>query len=375
MVEHPDAARTLQAGPPGDPRATERAVQRFTARALSGGAIDDVIRSELTVTSALWLLARLHREGVVRVDDRGFVHGTGIEAAQDVGLVSVAAVTKLVDWSVMDGVLARRGFDLSEEFFQSFETSASLRRRLAIMDHHGDLAGRTILQLGDDELFSVALGLVQDVAHVHVVDADPRVLAAIATEANSLGLPVSTHRVDVLRERVPVDGVDTFFVSCLKDVGGLTVCVANAVAATAGAGSSGYVSFDLDVYKPGLADREIFRDVARMLDRLDCVVTALVEADEFLLGESCAAGLGGFVAAAAEGDPTPLEVGEQLREFADNPRWGPLTLRNGYPDVPFRCGFVARVETGRESLPLAHRTLRFLLKPAGLLDQEPEATS
>src|SRR5204863_4271595 len=164
--------------------------------------------------------------------------------------------------------------------------------------------------------------------------------------------------------RVPVEGVDRFFVSCLKDAGGLTVCVANAVATTLGAGAAGYVSFDVDVYKAGLGDREVFKDMTRMLDRLDCVVTALVPADDFLLDDALLASLGRVVADAAEHDAAPEDVAERLRELGRDPSWAPLTLRNGYPDVPFRSGLVARVETGPESVALARRTLRFLQRAA-----------
>jgi hypothetical protein len=339
-------------------------VQRFITRTLAGGRLDDVVRGELTLPSALWLLAVLCREGMVRVDPTGDVRPAARESASptpsDGGLVDPRLAADTIEWTVMDRVLSRRPYDASAEFFQSFQTPASLRRRLAVMEHYGDLAGQTILQLGDDEMFSVALALAEGVTHVHVADADPRVLTAIAAEAEALGLPLSTHEVDVLRERVPVAGIDTFFVSCLKDAGGLTACMAAAVATTAGPGTSGYVAFDLDVYKLGLTDRQVFQHLGRTLDGLECVVTTLLPCDDYLLDDARLADLGQLVVAAAASGATPEDVAERLRHLAGQTKWRPLTLRNGYPEVRFRSGMLARIETGAKSVQLAQRTLRFL---------------
>jgi Branched-chain polyamine synthase A C-terminal domain len=356
--------RALRTAPRADRAASLTTVERLIRRACRGGRLDDIIRSDLTLTSGIWLLGKLCEAGVVRVDHSGTVYPACAEptgaATADGALVDAGLGGGLIDWQVMEGVLKRRPYPPSNEFFQSYDTCASLRRRLAIMDQHDDLAGRTVLQLGDDNMFSVALGLVPGMGHVHVADIDPRMLAAIADEAHALGLRLTMHRVDVLRQQVPVQGVDTFMVSNLKDAGGLALCAAAAVATTAGAGAVGYLSFALDVYRPGFTDRQVFRSVAKMLERLDCVLTALVACDEPELDDDQLADLAVVVSTVARGRADVSQVAALLEDLRHQSGWKVLALRHGYPDVSLRPAMLARVVTGADSVRQARRVLRFL---------------
>ncbi|MEU3020336.1 bis-aminopropyl spermidine synthase family protein [Nocardiopsis sp. NPDC007018] len=70
-------------------------------------------------------------------------------------------------------------------------------RRALFLDTRFDLRERTLLCVGDHDLTSLALTLVQPRARVVVVDLDERVLAHIDAVAGRLGLPVRTHAADL----------------------------------------------------------------------------------------------------------------------------------------------------------------------------------
>lgn len=371
--QHAAWSRVLRnAGPDEvrDPRATVRAVAQVVRRARGGGRLDDLVRGPMTVNSGLWVLSRLCRDGAARVDPDGTVRPTtGTPTARDdgaPGLVDLTLADGLVDWDVLAEVLTRRTYAPDPELHQSFDTFASLRRRLAVMDYYDDLDGRTVLQLGDDEMFGVAIGLVDGVRHVHVADTDERVLRSIGDEADRLALALTTHVVDVRRDRPELPGVDTFFVSGLKDPGGLFLFVATAVSTVSGAGAVGYVSFDLDVYRAGggsgQGGERAQREVLRMFDRLDCTVTALLPGDDGLLEDSVLADLGEATLGAARHAASPTELGAQLRRLLA--RWPAgadlLLYQPGFPHAQLRPISLARVETGPASRRLASRYLGFL---------------
>ncbi|HEX4788905.1 MAG TPA: bis-aminopropyl spermidine synthase family protein [Actinospica sp.] len=359
-----DTAATLSLALAGDPGAGPARIARVLRRARRGGRIDDVIRGELSLTSGIWLLARLLGSGLADVAANGrLVPRDPVDPGEypDVGaLIDARAADALIDWSMLESLRERRGFVADSAYFQAGDTLTSLRRRMALMDAHDDLDGRTILQLGDDNMFGVALGLVPGVRHVHVADIDVRLLADIDAAA-SLGLPVTTHEVDVLRSVVPVDDVDTFFVSNLKDAAGLLACVAVAVAATDAPGAAGYVSFAVDAYRAGYDDRQVMHAVLQMFAKLDCVPTDIVPCDEPALDDAQLADLAAVVREAAQADLSPARVGERLRELGREPRWLVQTYRHGFPDVSIlRPALLARVVTGGDGKARAARLLRML---------------
>jgi DNA-binding transcriptional ArsR family regulator len=105
-------------------------------------------------------------------------------------------------------------------------TAETALRRALFLATRFDLAQRTLLCVGDHDLTSLALALVQPGARVSVVDLDERVLAHIDAVAERLGLPVRTYSADlrlglpaVLRESADLvftdppytpDGVELF---------------------------------------------------------------------------------------------------------------------------------------------------------------------
>jgi predicted methyltransferase len=78
----------------------------------------------------------------------------------------------------------------------SWETSVKRARK--IIDDT-PTSGRKVLFLGDDDLTSIALGLMSD-AEIHVIDCDIRILRIIEKAAKKYGLNITLHKHDLRKE-------------------------------------------------------------------------------------------------------------------------------------------------------------------------------
>ncbi|MEU5694196.1 bis-aminopropyl spermidine synthase family protein [Actinosynnema sp. NPDC020468] len=87
-------------------------------------------------------------------------------------------------------------------------TAETALKRALWLDTHYDLAGRTLLCLGDHDLTSLAVCAVNPDVRVLVVDVDDRLLAYISSRADDRGWPVRTLHAD-FRFGVPPSVVDT----------------------------------------------------------------------------------------------------------------------------------------------------------------------
>ena len=76
-------------------------------------------------------------------------------------------------------------------------TAETMARRARYLAQEYELAGASVLCLGDHDLTSLALGLVEPQAEVAVVDIDEPILDHLAGSAAGLGLPVTTAWADL----------------------------------------------------------------------------------------------------------------------------------------------------------------------------------
>ncbi|MGE5140966.1 MAG: adenosylmethionine decarboxylase, partial [Rudaea sp.] len=127
---------------------------------------------------------------------------------------------------LFEPVLQRRPPAVSS-YDQGALTSDSVFRRLASMYARGDVAGRRILLLGDDDLLSIALALTGLPREIVVVEIDERLCEFIREIARERGLVIRVIQHDV-REKMPADlhGVfDTFVTDPTETIQGLLLFV------------------------------------------------------------------------------------------------------------------------------------------------------
>lgn len=152
------------------------------------------------------------------------------------------------------------------EFDQGYQTTDSNLARLAFMYNHGDVKGKNILVLGDDDLMSICLALAK-AKHIVVVDIDRRLVNFIDEKAKEYGLDIETLELD-LKNPLPNDFIerfDVFVTDPLETITGFRIMVARGIAAVK-IGSAGY--FGLTLIDCGLKDWLSFEKMI-----LDCNAT------------------------------------------------------------------------------------------------------
>ncbi|OGM29468.1 hypothetical protein A2630_00535 [Candidatus Woesebacteria bacterium RIFCSPHIGHO2_01_FULL_44_10] len=86
-----------------------------------------------------------------------------------------------------------------DQFTATIETTA---RRASLLQFFGDIKGKRILFLGDDDFTSIGVASLGLAAHIEVLDVDKRILESIKGVAETEGFTISTTRSD-LTQRLP----------------------------------------------------------------------------------------------------------------------------------------------------------------------------
>lgn len=133
--------------------------------------------------------------------------------------------------------------DASQEFDQGYVTEETTIARIAALWAKGDLAGKDLLVLGDDDLVSLAAAVTRLPRRVVVLDADPRITSFIAgvAERESLAVEVVPHD---LRAPLPPQlerAFDTFACDPTESLPGFLLFAGRGLSALRGPGCAGYL--------------------------------------------------------------------------------------------------------------------------------------
>jgi len=160
------------------------------------------------------------------------------------------------------------------EYDQGYLTVDSAIARIAFADRKGDIRGKRIVVLGDDDLLSIALGLSRLPQEVTVLEVDERLVDFISKTSREKGLSVKVIRHD-LRHPLPNDLLaqfDTFFTDPVETLQGLEVFMARGISSLRGIGCAGY--FGLTTAESSFKK---WRDIERMLvERFGVVITDIL---------------------------------------------------------------------------------------------------
>ena len=131
------------------------------------------------------------------------------------------------------------------EYDQGFITPDSTLARCAYALAKGDIEGKRVLILGDDDLVSLALGLMARPQRLVVVEIDERLVRFIARHAEHLDIPVEIHSLDLSRP-LPESfhrAFDTFLCDPPESFTAFRAFVGRGLTALHGAGCAGYFGF------------------------------------------------------------------------------------------------------------------------------------
>jgi len=124
---------------------------------------------------------------------------------------------------------------------QGIIDSRDLALKAAVMDRRGDLEGRSVLLLGDDDLFSIYLACLELSCRVTVLEIDTRLIGYINEKTENHGLAITARQYDV-NASLPNDlrgACDVFVTEPPEGLKGMLLFLRRAVESL-GMGGSGY---------------------------------------------------------------------------------------------------------------------------------------
>lgn len=203
---------------------------------------------------AIQAMTRLLEHGYIAARDDGFVlTDTGQKAMRTMAArpVGVSTVDPALDIAraALPGLLeafeqlAGHRPGPSAQYDQGHVTPETVIKRLWLMASRGDLAGRRVLLLGDDDLTSLAAALSGLPARIVVLDVDPRIVRFVQSVAEKQRWRHVEARVYDVREELPGDlrgSFDTFFTDPIDTVPGLLLFLSRCTEALRGVGGAGY---------------------------------------------------------------------------------------------------------------------------------------
>jgi len=265
---------------------TERDVERALSALLASDDIWKVVDlSDVPVMALCGILEALREEGLAEVGEgrisltergRRLCKDLSIPAAREFkcpscgGRGTALGPVEEVRESFLR--IARTRPEAVQEFDQGYVTEETTLHRVAFMWQRGDLEGKEVIFLGDDDLVSVAAALTRAPKRVVALDIDDRLVDFIKEVSDSEGLGIEVVKHD-LREPMPEDLVgrfDTFFTDPTESLKGFKAFVERGLLCLKGPGCAGYF---------GLTRREAslrkWGEIQRFLYEAGAVVTDL----------------------------------------------------------------------------------------------------
>lgn len=197
-------------------------------------------------------------------------------------------------------ILATGRPDPLQEYDQAYVTPDTTIARLACMADRGDLVGKSLLVLGDDDLMGLAAALTGLPARVLVAEIDQRLTGFMREAALSEGLQleVISHDLSLPLPEGLIASFDTFFTDPPDTQSGMRLFLSRGIECLRGAGTSGY--FGLTMIESSLYR---WRELQQFLVR-DCGVVITDILPDFstyenwdYLGDTLNERLGGLLSA------------------------------------------------------------------------------
>lgn len=159
------------------------------------------------------------------------------------------------------------------DYFQGYMVAQDVVSRVALMHYYGDLEGKSIVMIGDDDLLSVALALTRLPSRILVLDVDARLGEFLEKINREYDFYIDFMHYDVA-EPLPGDlkgSFDVFSSEPLETLSGLKAFIGRGVACLKenGAGYFGLTHYEASLKK--------WLAIQRLLSRMNCVLTDLIQ--------------------------------------------------------------------------------------------------
>ncbi|MBS7621219.1 bis-aminopropyl spermidine synthase family protein [Candidatus Bathyarchaeota archaeon] len=170
-------------------------------------------------------------------------------------------------------IIAEKRPSPSLDFFQGYMLESDVVARAALMHYYGDLDGKEIILIGDDDLLSVALALTGLPNRIIVLDVDKRLGDFLQTVNKDYGFNIEFVEYNVA-EPLPKEfreRFDVFSSEPLETVSGLKAFLIRGVACLK---ENGVGYFGLTHYEASLKK---WLAVQKLLAKMNCVITDVIQ--------------------------------------------------------------------------------------------------
>lgn len=236
---------------------TARDAERLLSAALSSQDIWHILDlSDVPLMAACELMRELHRNGWLEWDEgRVWLTPHGIERCQSLGITPVLELRcrccqgsgvelgPLADIADAFSEMATHRPEALQAYDQGYVNEGSTLCRAAFMWSKGDLAGRDIVVLGDDDLLSLAIALTGAPRRVLALDIDDRIVGFLRQAARERGLALEALQHN-LRYPLPEalrGAFDAFVCDPTESLRGFLAFAWRGMSALRGVSSAGYL--------------------------------------------------------------------------------------------------------------------------------------
>lgn len=231
-------------------------------------------------------LKRLNEEGLISIDETGFYLTE--KGKTKINPKSLAFEGKICPSCFGKRIIPEARFkDILEEFkrivekrpspsldfFQGYMLEQDVVSRIALMHYYGDLDGKEIVLIGDDDLLSVALALTGLPSRVAVLDIDARLGGFLQAVNKDYGFNIEFVQYNVA-EPLPKElrgKFDVFSSEPLETVSGLKAFIVRGVSCLK---ENGVGYFGLTNYEASLKK---WLSVQKLLANMNCAITDIIQ--------------------------------------------------------------------------------------------------
>ena len=215
-----------------------------------------VDQSDVAVPAAFEIINNLEKRGLLRFTDENLLlTETGKVESQIVHPVADYACAQCEGRGVSFekfGELISRFNELqknrpsaSHQFDQGYVTPNTTIARFILAYERGDVCGKDILILGDDDLLSIVIGLSGLAKSITVFEIDERLTDFIEEIGNKEGFDVKVHPFDLRKPLTDehLNKYDTFFTDPPETLRAADAFIGRGISSLKEVGSSGYFGF------------------------------------------------------------------------------------------------------------------------------------
>jgi len=243
-------------------------------------------RSDRTLIESISALNHLYKEGLID-EDKGVFYLTE-KGKQSVNSKELRYEARICGVCGGKRIIAETGFkDLLESFrdivkerpqptldhFQGYMLAEDVVARVALMHHYGDVSGKSIALIGDDDLLSVALALTHLPSRITVLDIDKRLGEFITKVNTKYGFNIEYVEYDVSNPlpKTLVSRFDVFSSEPLETLSGLKAFLIRGITCLR---SDGVGYFGLTLHEASLRK---WLKTQRLLSKMKCVITDIIQ--------------------------------------------------------------------------------------------------